>query len=248
MEVDRDGPSYAYETLEALAEREGDTQLVWLMGADAALGLESWREPRRVLELARLGIARRGDVPGDEVRAVLRSLGAAGRATVVDMPRFGVSSSEVRERAAAGRPLRYLVPDRSPTSSTRGGSTDERLDSRLLARWPALADSKLAEDIVVLDMRELVSYTDFLVICTARNERQLDAVVDEVRLRLKRDEACSRARRRGGAAAGWAVLDYLDCVLHVFTPEARRALRPRGAVARRAAPRVELPTAGAGGP
>lgn len=111
VEVNRDGPSYAYETLEALAEQEGDTQLVWLMGADAALGLESWREPRRVLELARLGIARRGDAPGDEVRAVLTRLGAREEATVVEMPRFAVSSTEVRRRAGAGRPLRYLVPD-----------------------------------------------------------------------------------------------------------------------------------------
>ena len=111
MEVDREGPSYAYETLEELAEREGDKQLFWLMGADAALGLESWREPRRVLDLARLGIARRGDVPGDEVRDVLERLGAADAATVVDMPPFAVSSTEVRRRAREGRPLRYLVPD-----------------------------------------------------------------------------------------------------------------------------------------
>jgi nicotinate-nucleotide adenylyltransferase len=96
--------------LEALAE-EGDTQLVWLMGADAALGLESWRNPQRVLELARLGIARRDGVPGDEIRDVLSKLNASDRATVIDMPPFGVSSSGVRERAAAGRPLRYLVPD-----------------------------------------------------------------------------------------------------------------------------------------
>ena len=111
LEVDREGPSYAYETLEKLAEAEGDTELVWLMGADAALGLESWREPRRVLELARLGIARRGEVPGDDIREVLRRLGADDEATVVDMPLFTVSSTEVRRRAAEGRPLRYLVPD-----------------------------------------------------------------------------------------------------------------------------------------
>ena len=110
LEVDREGPSYSYETLERLAETE-DTQLTWLMGADAALGLESWRNPGRVLELARLGIARRGDVPGDEIRDVLVRLGAEDRATVVDMPPFAVSSSEVRDRAGDGRPLRYLVPD-----------------------------------------------------------------------------------------------------------------------------------------
>jgi nicotinate-nucleotide adenylyltransferase len=113
LEVDRDGPSYTYETLELLAGEKGDTELVFVMGADAAVGLESWREPERVVELARIAVARRSGVSDAEVGAVLRSLGATDpqRATMLEMPQFGVSSSAVRERAAAGRPLRYLVPE-----------------------------------------------------------------------------------------------------------------------------------------
>lgn len=96
-------------------------------------------------------------------------------------------------------------------------------DSTPLAmRLAALADSKLAEDIVVLDMRELVSYTDFLVITSARNERQLNAITDEVRKRLKQEEGLLPGQTEGSGGAGWAVLDYLDCVLHVFTHEARK--------------------------
>jgi len=111
LEVDRDGPSYTCETLEMLANERGDAELVFVMGADAAVGLESWREPRRVTELARLAIARRAGVSDTDVAAVLRSLGAEERATMLEMPQFGVSSSAVRERAAQGRPLRYLVPE-----------------------------------------------------------------------------------------------------------------------------------------
>ena len=111
LEVEREGPSYTYETLQLLAGERGDTELVFVMGADAAVGLESWREPQRVTELARLAVARRAGVSDAEVAAVLRSLGAEGRATMLEMTQFGVSSSAVRERAAAGRPLRYLVPE-----------------------------------------------------------------------------------------------------------------------------------------
>ena len=111
LEVERDGPSYTYETLELLARERGDPDLVFVMGADAAVGLESWREPRRVVELARLAVARRSGVSDADVGSVMRSLGAAGRATMLEMPQFGVSSSAVRERAAGGRPLRYLVPE-----------------------------------------------------------------------------------------------------------------------------------------
>ncbi|MGN6276399.1 MAG: ribosome silencing factor [Solirubrobacterales bacterium] len=92
---------------------------------------------------------------------------------------------------------------------------------QLARRLAAIADSKKAEDVVVLDMRGLVAYTDFLAICTARNERQAGAIVDEVRLRVKREAGLLPGGVDGGGEAGWTILDYLDCVLHVFTPEAR---------------------------
>ncbi len=111
VEVGRDGPSYTSETLERLAEERADTDLVFLMGADAVVGLESWHQPERVVEGARLAVARRAGVSEAEVAAVLRSLDALDRATMLEMPQFGVSSSAVRERAASGRPLRYLVAE-----------------------------------------------------------------------------------------------------------------------------------------
>jgi ribosome-associated protein len=96
------------------------------------------------------------------------------------------------------------------------------LQSEGLARRLAeLADDKKAEDIVVLDMCKLVAYTDFLVICSARNERQARAIVDEVRVRVKADTGVLPGGVDGEGTAGWIVLDYLDCFLHVFTPEAR---------------------------
>jgi nicotinate-nucleotide adenylyltransferase len=111
LEVEREGLSYTCETLRMLAEERGDTELVFVMGADAAVGLESWRDPELVIERARLAVARRAGVSETEVAAVLRSLGALDRATMLEMPQFGVSSSSVRERASSGRPLRYLVPE-----------------------------------------------------------------------------------------------------------------------------------------
>ena len=94
--------------------------------------------------------------------------------------------------------------------------------SEQLARHlAAVADSKKAEEVVVLDMRDLVAYTDFLAICTARNERQARAIVDEVRVRVKRETGLLPGGVDGGGDAGWTIVDYLDCVLHVFTPEAR---------------------------
>lgn len=111
LETEREGPSYTYETLELLARERENTELVFVMGADAAVGLESWRNPERVVELARIAVARRAGISEAEVGSVMRSLGAEGRSTMLEMPQFGVSSSAVRDRARGGRPLRYLVPE-----------------------------------------------------------------------------------------------------------------------------------------
>ncbi len=111
--------------------------------------------------------------------------------------------------------------------------------SESLARSLAeLADSKKAEDVVVLDMRELVAYTDFLAICTARNERQAKAIVDEVRVQVKQRMGLMPGGVDGGGADGWVVLDYLDCVLHVFTVDARDRYQLEDLW--REAPRLEL--------
>ena len=94
----------------------------------------------------------------------------------------------------------------------------------LARRLAAIADDKKATNLVALDVRPLVSYTDYLVICTARNERQAKAIHDEVYHQLKRD-GWLPARVEGEREAEWVLMDYLDSVLHIFTPELRERYR-----------------------
>jgi nicotinate-nucleotide adenylyltransferase len=112
VEVDRPGQTYTVDTLEELTAGGPETEYVFVLGADQALHLERWREPQRVLELAPLAIAERGGVAADAVSEVLDRLGGGRRAGTFSMPRVDVSSTEVRERVAAGRPFRFLVPER----------------------------------------------------------------------------------------------------------------------------------------
>jgi ribosome-associated protein len=109
---------------------------------------------------------------------------------------------------------------------------------RLARRIAEVADSKQATDLVVLDMRVLVGYTDFLVICTARNERQAKAIHDQVHEVLKREDQLLPARAEGVREARWILLDYLDAILHVFTPDARDFYRLESLWGE--APRLEL--------
>jgi nicotinate-nucleotide adenylyltransferase len=109
VEVEREGPSFAYRTLELLADEDPGSELTFVMGADVAAGLAGWKRPERVVELARIAIAGR---PGFEAAAdaVLGRLGAAERAVPIEMPPVGVSSTLIRERVAAGLPIRWMVP------------------------------------------------------------------------------------------------------------------------------------------
>jgi ribosome-associated protein len=114
----------------------------------------------------------------------------------------------------------------------------------LAGRLAEIADDKKASDLVALDVRGLVGYTDFLVICTARNERQAKAIHDEVYHQIKRDGRLP-ARVEGEQEGEWILMDYLDAVLHVFTPDLRD--RYRLDVLWGEAERLELDLAGARG-
>jgi ribosome-associated protein len=129
------------------------------------------------------------------------------------------------------------VPD-----TGRDGLSAEALARRIAG----VADAKQADDVVALDMRSLVSYTDFLVICTARNERLAKAIHEEVHQRLKHECGLLPATVEGEQQARWVLMDYLDCVFHVFVPELRE--RYRLDVLWGEAPRLELGAGtGAGG-
>jgi len=113
LELERPGRSYTVDTLSTWHERSPGDELTFIVGGDMARSLPSWREPEAVLRLATLAVAERAGAAREQVRAALRPLGAAAeeRVRFFEMPRIDVSSSLVRARVAAGRPIRYLVPD-----------------------------------------------------------------------------------------------------------------------------------------
>jgi ribosome-associated protein len=88
-------------------------------------------------------------------------------------------------------------------------------------RIAGLAQEKLAKDVLILDMRPVCIYTDFFVVCTGQSPRQTKAIYDSVHEGLKREGRVLPRSVDGGAEGTWIVADYLDVVLHVFTPEAR---------------------------
>ncbi|MHB1360977.1 MAG: ribosome silencing factor [Thermoleophilia bacterium] len=99
----------------------------------------------------------------------------------------------------------------------------------------AAADKKAA-GIVILNMKDVVSYTDYFLICSGRSERQTRAIADGIRSKLK-EQGIPALRIEGEARGDWVLLDYLSVVVHIFTPESRDFYRLE--VLWKEAPRVE---------
>ena len=96
----------------------------------------------------------------------------------------------------------------------------DQLDERVLAALHAAAEKKAIEP-VVLDLREIASFTDYFVIVSGTNERQVQAISDEVYETLKK-AGHAAARVEGYKTAEWILLDYGDFVVHVFEQKARK--------------------------
>jgi nicotinate-nucleotide adenylyltransferase len=113
-EVDRGGVSYTVDTLAKLADEDASRQLFFLVGADSLDDLPHWREPARICELATIVVVGRPGAPTPNY-AALAPLVSAGRLDEirrhqVEMPPMGLSSSDIRQRVAAGHSIRYRTP------------------------------------------------------------------------------------------------------------------------------------------
>lgn len=111
VEIERAGPSYTVDTLAFLSDRLKPATLVFLMGEDSLRDLPTWHDPERIVQLAEIAVAGRPGVDVD-LESVYASLPSArGRITVVPARELTVSSSEIRNRVAAGLPLSDLAPE-----------------------------------------------------------------------------------------------------------------------------------------
>jgi nicotinate-nucleotide adenylyltransferase len=111
LEIERPGPSYTADTLEALSQQRPGEELVLILGEDALADLPNWHRPELIVQRATLAVARRPGCGEADVEALERQLpGIAGRIRWLAMKAIEVSASDVRERVRSGRSVRSLVP------------------------------------------------------------------------------------------------------------------------------------------
>jgi ribosome-associated protein len=151
------------------------------------------------------------------------------------------TNSTAREQSL--NPEKSLQPSGNLPAGPAATLEPAELDDRVLMALNAAAEKKAIES-VVLDLREIASFTDYFVICSGTNERQVQAISDEVVETLKK-AGSPVTRVEGYKTAEWILLDYGDFVVHIFAEKARQFYDLERLW--RESKRVELPSELAGG-
>ena len=111
------------------------------------------------------------------------------------------------------------------TGISAGRQADPPQPSRLAAWAAGYASDVKASDIVELDLRGVLGYTDYFVICSGGTDRQTKAIHDRIHENMKKQHGLLPRRVEGLAEARWILMDYLDVIVHIFTPDAREYYR-----------------------
>jgi ribosome-associated protein len=101
------------------------------------------------------------------------------------------------------------------------GAGEPLLGEALLGAIVGYAEDKKAIDVVELDLRGVLGYTDYFLVCSGNTGRQAKAIHDGILEGLKREHDTLPRRVEGSGQTGWILMDYLDVVVHIFTPDTR---------------------------
>ncbi len=113
IEIDRDGNSYSYETLETLRKQNPDTEYFFLVGSDTLFALETWKHPEILLPSCTILVAVRDGVPMEKMQEHAKYLEEkfGGSIKLLTTPNIEISATDIRNRLAEGRNVKYFVPD-----------------------------------------------------------------------------------------------------------------------------------------
>ena len=203
VDIDRGGPTYTKDTLRDLRALNPDADLYFITGADALASILSWQNWEEMFSIAKfVGVSRPGyELDGKHIAAAMAELPAEAL-TLVEVPALAISSTDCRKRAEENRPVWYLVPDgvvqyvpkrralrgqHSACATAKELRTDDRIRRAIQMATVAARGGvdKLAEDVVVIDVSGQLVITDCFVIASASNERQVNAIVDEVEEKMR---------------------------------------------------------------
>lgn len=251
LEVEAKGRSYSIFTLEKIRTMYPDSQIFFLLGIDAFLEIETWKDYEKVLEQCSFIIMSRPGFGFEGVHGVLseKYVRRIRDLSDIDLPAYpdpgldliylvpiaamDVSSTEIRKRVRAGQSIRGLVPESVERYIKEKGlykkEMNEKIEIKNTRHRPPkgvilsakAGQSKKAEDIVILDLTTISSFTDFFIIMNGNSSRQNVAIQDAVEEALKK-EKIRPLSVEGKENAEWILMDYGNFIVHIFSEKARQ--------------------------
>lgn len=241
IESERKGCSYTIDTLRELsAGILSGEDLFFIMGSDAFIEVKLWKEYSELVRYASIVVIDRHGDEWDAVRAVIRDAfpeyepdetamryRAPGRYSIilVNVTRLDISSTEIRKRLEEGKSVRYLLPEEVISYMKKNDIyiLDKNKAEVSETSTPEYAAKRIAreihnnkgQDIVVLDVRGISAFTDFLVIAHGRSSRHVQGIMGKIKRTLSREKIKCRSIE-GDDEGKWILMDYEDSVVHLF--------------------------------
>ncbi len=256
LEARRSGPSYSIDTLRELHEIHGEDRcFFFIMGADAFLEIEKWKEYRKLIDFCSIIIMSRDNALKDDAAGVVSRVWphirldeqatadnfALGSVLFHRVTRLEISATSIRKKIKEGKSIRYLVPEKvreymetnrlymdqesdlANVSTHQPQSTIKEPDAgseRAVEIARAIHDNK-GEDIIILDIRGMSAFADFFVIAHGRSTRHVEGMTSKIRRGL-RDKKIKCKGIEGETEAKWVLMDYDDCIVHLFYEPVRK--------------------------
>ena len=250
IEVERQGPSFAVDTLRTIHERIAPLRPVFIIGRDAFVEIATWREPQTLFELANFAVMTRPPIGDDNLSDWLPTAlqsefkmsvdGQSARHRYADtwirglqITPIDVSSSEIRSRIGRGEAANEWVPApvydailesgnyQDQDASPLQSATPIGNDQRARARQAVGAASEIqAENPVALDVREVTAFADTFVLLSGRSNRQVKSIADAVGRALSKNGE-KPLGVEGYHEGHWVLMDFADLIVHIFGPDAR---------------------------
>lgn len=251
LEINERGRSYSVVTLNKTKKMFPQTRITFLLGVDAFLEIETWKDHEELLEQCSFVVMSRPGFRLEEARGILPEKYKQRMVDVSDpsdldiekSPSHGiyllsiqpmdVSSSEVRKRIKTGSSIEGLVPEsvknyikenRLYLRKKMDAKIDKKSKTKQIPEGVKIAveacRTKKAEDLVVLDLTGLASFTDFFIILHGNSNRQNVAIYESVEEELK-EIAIRPLSVEGKENAEWILMDYGEFIVHIFSLKAR---------------------------
>ena len=252
IEVDAQEKSYSVITLGKIKKLYPNTQVFFILGIDAFLEIDTWKNYDKVLEQCffavisrpgfRLKEAKRTlkEIPGKDICELSESeildddKLLSYRIFLLQIDALDIASTDIRKRVKRGESIQTMVPDEVEAYIKENNlyqseaMTEEKPKQRMTKRSlpPEVKTSvkaslaKKGEELVILDLRGIASFTDFFIILQGNSSRQNKAIYESVEKELKENNI-KPLSVEGRERADWILMDYGSFIVHIFSREAR---------------------------